>query len=124
LQEVSYLRESVRRQFFKIRFLCPLQATSHCSCPKSRSQSQKKPCKSRTQIKADGIQKAIQWQELIGTNGIESKADQARYIGISQAIVTQVLRRLFMPKSTIKEVAEDFTLRNLTVNIRNRMLFL
>ena len=34
------------------------------------------------------------WQSLIGTDGVESKADLARYLGISRARVTQVLRRL------------------------------
>ena len=55
---------------------------------------QKPPCKPKTQIKADGIQRAIQWQALIGTNGIETKADLARYLGVSRARVTQVLKRL------------------------------
>jgi len=50
--------------------------------------------KSRAQIKAEGIQKAVDWQALIGTNGIESKADLARYLGVARARVTQVLRRL------------------------------
>ncbi|MCK4794688.1 MAG: hypothetical protein KAV87_63755 [Desulfobacteraceae bacterium] len=30
----------------------------------------------------------------MGTNGIESKADLAKYLGISRAMVTQVLKRL------------------------------
>ncbi|MHC4572906.1 MAG: MarR family transcriptional regulator [Planctomycetota bacterium] len=50
--------------------------------------------KSKTQIKADGIQRAIQWQCLIGTNDIETKADLARYLGVSRARVTQVLKKL------------------------------
>jgi len=55
---------------------------------------QKMRCKTRTQIKTDGIQRAMQWQSLIGTNGIESKADLARYLSVSRARVTQVLNRL------------------------------
>jgi DNA-binding MarR family transcriptional regulator len=31
---------------------------------------------------------------LIGTNGIETKADLARYLGVSRPRVTKVLRRL------------------------------
>jgi hypothetical protein len=34
--------------------------------------------KTRTQITANGIQKAIEWRALIGTNDIESKADLAK----------------------------------------------
>ena len=50
--------------------------------------------KSRAQITADGIQKAVQWQTLISTNGIETRADLARYLGVSRARVTQVLNQL------------------------------
>lgn len=32
--------------------------------------------------------------KVIGTNGIKSKADLARYLGISRARVTQVFKRL------------------------------
>ena len=55
---------------------------------------EKRPCKSRIQIKAKGIQRAMDWQALIGTNGIESKADLARYLCVSRARVTYVLKRL------------------------------
>lgn len=55
---------------------------------------QKRICKPKTQIKADGIQKTMRWQALIGTHGIESKADLARYLGVSRARVTRVLKRL------------------------------
>ena len=51
-------------------------------------------CKSRSQIKAEGIKKAKERQDLIGTNSIETKADLARHLGISRARVTQVLRKL------------------------------
>jgi len=61
---------------------------------KPTPKAQKQPCKSRAQITADGIQKAIEWQALIGTNGIETRADLARYLGVSRARVTQVLDRL------------------------------
>jgi hypothetical protein len=54
---------------------------------------QKPPCKSRAQIKSEGMQRAMNWQALIGTNDIESKADLARYFGVSRARVTQVLNR-------------------------------
>jgi len=50
--------------------------------------------KSRSQLKVEAIERARQWSALIGTNGIESRADLARYLGISRARVTQVLRRL------------------------------
>jgi predicted HTH transcriptional regulator len=56
--------------------------------------AQKQPCKSRAQITADGIQRAIEWKTLIGTNGIETRADLARYLGVSRARVTRVLKRL------------------------------
>jgi hypothetical protein len=52
---------------------------------------QKRPYKSR---KADRIQRAMRWQVLLGTNGIETKADLARYLSVSRARVTRVLKRL------------------------------
>jgi hypothetical protein len=58
------------------------------------SRSRKRPKKSRDEIKMRGLQLAEQWQALIGTNGVESKADLARYLGISRARVTRVLKRL------------------------------
>ena len=36
----------------------------------------------------------MDWQALIGTNGIETKADLAKHLGISRASVTYVLKRL------------------------------
>ena len=44
-----------------------------------------------------------QWQALIGTNGIESKADLARYLGVSRARVTHVLQRLVKHQHYIVE---------------------
>ena len=49
---------------------------------------------SRDEIKSQSVRLAEQWQALIGTNGIESKADLARYLGVARARVTQVLDRL------------------------------
>jgi len=49
---------------------------------------------SRDEIKVQAFQLAEQWQALIGTNGIKSKADLARYLGVSRARVTKVLSRL------------------------------
>jgi len=40
------------------------------------------------------IQLPLKWQALIGSNGIESKSDLARYLGISRARITHVLSRL------------------------------
>jgi len=37
---------------------------------------------------------AHRWQALIGINDIKSKADLARYFGVSRSRVTQVLKRL------------------------------
>jgi DNA-binding MarR family transcriptional regulator len=51
----------------------------------------------------EGIEQARQWQSLIGTNGIETRADLAKYLGISRARVTQVLRRLSVFKSADKK---------------------
>ena len=50
--------------------------------------------KIKTQIEAEGIQRAIQWWALIDTNGIESKADLAGYLGVSRARITRVLKKL------------------------------
>ena len=50
--------------------------------------------KTRSQIRLEGIDRARQWEALIGTNGIETRADLARHLGISRARVTQVLKRL------------------------------
>jgi len=50
--------------------------------------------RSRDEIRRQALQLAKRWQALIGTNGIETRADLARYLGISRARVTQVLRRL------------------------------
>ena len=43
-------------------------------------------------METEAIERALQWHALIGTNGIESKADLARYLGISRA--SWVLKRL------------------------------
>ena len=56
--------------------------------------AQKQPRKSRIQIKAEAIQRARQWEALIGTNCIETRADLARYLDLSRSRVTQVLGRL------------------------------
>jgi len=50
--------------------------------------------KSRDEIRRQALELAERWQALIGTNGIKSKADLARYLGVSRARVTKVLRRL------------------------------
>ncbi|MHC4536967.1 MAG: hypothetical protein ACYS6K_23715, partial [Planctomycetota bacterium] len=55
--------------------------------------AKKQPCKSRAQITSDSMQKAIAWKALIGTNGIETRADLAKYLGVSRARVTNVLKR-------------------------------
>jgi len=70
---------------------CKRQCTIFALNPTSESKNRRR---SRAQIKAEGIQGAIQWQALIGTTGIETKADLARFLGISRAKVTQVLKRL------------------------------
>ncbi len=49
---------------------------------------------SRDEIKGQALQFAERWQALIGTNGIKSKADLARYLGVSKARVTKVMSRL------------------------------
>ena len=63
-------------------------------------------CKTRAQITADGIQRAIDWQALIGTNGIETRADLARYLEVSRARVTQVLKRLTSHQNSIVKTAD------------------
>ena len=50
--------------------------------------------KTRSQIKIESIDRARQWKALIGMDGIETRADLARYLGISRARVTQVLKCL------------------------------
>jgi hypothetical protein len=50
--------------------------------------------KTRSQLRLEGVERARQWKALIGTNGIKSRADLARHLGISRARVTQVFRRL------------------------------
>ena len=50
--------------------------------------------KTRLQLRLEAIERARKWKALIGINGIESRADLARYLGISRARVTQVLKRL------------------------------
>ncbi|MHC4584855.1 MAG: hypothetical protein ACYS3N_10010, partial [Planctomycetota bacterium] len=47
-----------------------------------------------SKLRQEGIEQAMQWKVLIDTNGIESRAELARYPVISRARVTQVLRRL------------------------------
>ena len=44
--------------------------------------------------RGERILPSTRWQALIGTNGIKSKADLARYLGVSRARVTKVLKRL------------------------------
>ena len=70
--------------------------------------AKKQPCKSRSQLKAEAIQRAVEWHALIGTNGIETRADLARYLGVSRARVTQVLERLTNHQNSIVETA-NFT---------------
>ncbi|HUS73369.1 MAG TPA: hypothetical protein VMY06_09915 [Sedimentisphaerales bacterium] len=48
---------------------------------------------SRDEIRGQALELAERWLALIGTNGIETKADLAKYLGVSRARVTQVLRR-------------------------------
>ena len=50
--------------------------------------------KTRSQLRLEGIERTRQWKALIGTDSIETRADLARYLGISRARVTQVLRNL------------------------------
>ena len=57
------------------------------------SEAQKQPCKSRLQIREAANQRAMQWQKLIDTDGINTRADLARHLGISRARVTQVLNK-------------------------------
>ena len=49
---------------------------------------------SRDEIKGQALELAERWKTLIGTNDIETKADLARYFGVSRARVTKVLSRL------------------------------
>jgi predicted transcriptional regulator len=63
---------------------------------------------SRDEIKSQSVRLAEQWQALLGTNGIESKADLARYLGVARARVTQVLNRLLNHHPDTIETA-DFT---------------
>ena len=74
------------------------------------SHSQKRVERSRDEIKRQAFQLAERWQALIGTNGIKTKADLARYIGVSRARVTQVLNRLVDHQLNTVETA------NLTTN--------
>jgi len=53
-----------------------------------------------------GIVRAIQWQALIGTNGISSRADLARYLGVSRTRVTQALKRLTNHQNSIVETTD------------------
>ena len=62
--------------------------------------------KSRAQIKMEGIERTKLWQSLIGTNDIESKADLAKYLGVSRARVTHVLKRLTNHQHNIVETAD------------------
>ncbi len=50
--------------------------------------------KTRSQLKLEAIERARRWKAIIGTNGIESRADLSRHLGVSRARVTQVLNRL------------------------------
>ncbi len=49
---------------------------------------------SRDEIKSQALELAERWKTLIGTNDIETKADLARYLGVSRDRVTKVLSRL------------------------------
>ena len=55
---------------------------------------------SRDEIRRQAFQLAEQWQALIGTNGIKTKADLARYLGVTRARITKVLRRLLLQRQT------------------------
>jgi len=57
-------------------------------------EAQKQHRKSSAQLRTEANQRAMQWQDLIGTNGINTRADLARYLGVSRVKVTQVLKRL------------------------------
>jgi len=48
----------------------------------------------RSQLRLEAIERATQWKSLIGTDGIETRANLSRYFGISRARVTHVLKRL------------------------------
>ena len=56
----------------------------------------KSPSKSRLLIKKAACLRAKQWQKLIGTNGINTRADLAKYLGVSRARVTQVLSKVLV----------------------------
>jgi len=49
---------------------------------------------SRDEIRCQALELPERWQALIGTNGIETRADLARYLRVSRARVTKVLSRL------------------------------
>ena len=44
--------------------------------------------------KKDGIETALQYQRLLQRADVNSRADLARFLGVSRARVTQVLKRL------------------------------
>ncbi len=48
---------------------------------------------SRDEIRRQALEFAERWLALIGTNGIKTRADLARYLGVTRARVAQVLRR-------------------------------
>jgi hypothetical protein len=58
------------------------------------SNGQKRVKMTRNEIRNQSLQLAKTWHALIGTDGIESRADLARHLGVSRASITQVLRRL------------------------------
>ena len=45
----------------------------------------------------EALELAERWLVLIGTNGIKTRADLARYLGVTRARVIQVLRRFNWP---------------------------
>jgi len=49
---------------------------------------------SRDAIKNQSLETATQWQALLGPNGINTRADLARYLRISRARVTPVLQHV------------------------------
>jgi len=55
--------------------------------------------KSRLQIRTEANQRAAQRQALIGTNGIDTRAVPAGYLGISRAGLAQVLNQLMSQSS-------------------------
>ena len=48
---------------------------------------------SRAETRRQASQIAEQWQDLMDTNAIETRADLARYLGVSRTKVTQILKR-------------------------------